>query len=191
VVDYLRSCPSEDLSTLKLGRKVATLLALANAGRCLDLAALNRDYLRWTPTGAQFTVVQLTKTHSPGPPKTVHYSSLPEDREICPVVALQLYLSKASEHAASISSPKPVFITSKKPFRRPRPGNLCHWIKDSLRKVGIDTEQFTAHSSRSASSSRARARGVPVAEILKVAISGPQEVPLRDCIIETKAPLNY
>jgi len=54
VVDYLRSCPSEGLSTLELGRKVVTLLALANAGRCSDLAALDRDYLRWTP---QFTVV--------------------------------------------------------------------------------------------------------------------------------------
>ena len=29
--------------------------------------ALDRDYLRWTPSGAQFTVVQLTKTRTPGP----------------------------------------------------------------------------------------------------------------------------
>ena len=57
VVEYLRSCPSESLSILELGKKVVTLMALANASRCLDLAALDRDYLRWTPSGAQFTVV--------------------------------------------------------------------------------------------------------------------------------------
>ena len=118
---------------------------------------------------SQFTVVQLTKTRTPGPPKTVHYSSLPEDTEVCPVASLRLYLSRTKEQAVSISSPKPVFLTSKKPLRRARPGNLGHWIKDSLRRAGIDTEQFTAHSTRSASSSRARAKGVPVAEILKVA----------------------
>ena len=169
VVEYFRSCPSEGLSTLELGRKVATLMALANASRCSDLAALDRDHLRWTPTGAQFTVVRLTKTRTPGPPRTVHYSSLPEDADVCPVTSLQLYLSRTSEQAASITSPKPVFLTSKRPFRRARPGTLGHWIKHSLGKAGIDTEQFTAHSTRSASSSRARAKGVPVAEILKVA----------------------
>ena len=31
-------------------------MALANASRCSDLEALDRGYLRWTPTGAQFTI---------------------------------------------------------------------------------------------------------------------------------------
>ena len=84
VVEYLRRCPSEVLSTLELGRKVATLMALANVSRCSDLAALIRDHLRWTPTGAQFTVVRLTKTRTPGPPRTAYYFSLSEDADIYP-----------------------------------------------------------------------------------------------------------
>ena len=43
VVEYLRSCPSEGLSILGLGRKVVALMALANASRCSDLVALDRD----------------------------------------------------------------------------------------------------------------------------------------------------
>ena len=62
VVEYLRSCCTDELSILDLGRKVVTLMALANEDRCSDLAALDRDYLRWTPSGVQFTVVRLTKT---------------------------------------------------------------------------------------------------------------------------------
>ena len=169
VVQYLRSCPSEDLSIVELGKKVVTLMALANASRCSDLAALERDYLRWTPSGAKFTVVQLTKTRTLGPPKSVHYSFLSEDPEVCPATTLKIYLSKTSDRVAEVNSPKPVFLTSKKPFRRARPGTLGHWIKDCLGKAGVDTERFTAHSTRSASSSRARARGVPIAEILKMA----------------------
>ena len=83
VVEYLRSCPSDGLSILDLGRKVVTLMALANASRCSDLVALDRDNLRWTPSGVQFTVVRLAKARIPGPPKTVHYSWLPEDADVC------------------------------------------------------------------------------------------------------------
>ena len=48
VVEYLRRCPSEGLSILDLGRKVVTLMALANASRCSVLVALDRlvDTLR-------------------------------------------------------------------------------------------------------------------------------------------------
>lgn len=144
-------------------------MVLANANRCSDLTALDRDYSRWTPTGAQFTVVQVTKTCTPGPPKSVHYSSLPEDAEVSPIASLRVYLSKTTDQAVTVPSPKPVLLTSRKPLRRACPGMLGHWIKDYLRKAGVDTGTFTAHSTKSASSSQARARGVPIAEILKVA----------------------
>ena len=169
VVRYLRNCPSEELSIADLSKKVVTLMALANASRCLDLAALDRDYLKRTPSGAQFTIVWLTKTRTLGPPKSVHYSSLPEDPEVCPVVSLRVYLSKTAERALVLNSPKAVFLTSRKPFRRARLGTLGHWIKDCLGKAGIDTQIFTAHSTRSASYLQAQARGIPIAEILKVA----------------------
>ena len=132
VVEYLKSCPSENLSILYLGKKVVTLMALANANRCSDLAALDRDYLRWTPSGTQFTVVQLTKTCTPGPSKSVHYSSLPEDAEVCSVTSLQVYPSKTADRTTA-TSPKPVLLTSRKPFRRARPGTLGQWIEDCLR----------------------------------------------------------
>ena len=61
VVESLRRS-SEELTLLQLSKKVVTLMVLSNADRCSDLAALDQDYMRWTPTGVQFTVVQLTKT---------------------------------------------------------------------------------------------------------------------------------
>ena len=73
VVQYLRNCPSEDLPISELGKKVVTLMALANA------------------------VVQLIKTHTQGPPKLVHYSFLSEDPEVCPATTLRIYLFKKSD----------------------------------------------------------------------------------------------
>ena len=153
VVELLRNHRSADLTIPELGKKVVTLMALANADRCSDLAALDRDYLKWTPSGVQFTVVQLTKTRTAGPPRTVHYSSLPEDAEACPVSTLHLYIERTEDQTAKLAFPKPVFITSRKPFRRARPGTFGRWIKDNLKAAGIDTGQFTAQSTRSASTS--------------------------------------
>lgn len=89
--------------------------------------------------------------------------------QVCPITFLRMYLSKTSDRVEKINFSKPVFITSRKPFRRARPETLSQWIKDCLRRAGVNTGTFTAHSTRGASSSQARARGVPIAEILKVA----------------------
>ena len=53
VVEFLRNHHSADLTIPELVKKVVTLMALANADKCSDLAALDRDYLKWTPSGVQ------------------------------------------------------------------------------------------------------------------------------------------
>ena len=61
VVKSLRKS-SEELSLLRLSKKVVTLMALSNADQCSDLVVLDQDYMQWTFTGILFTVVRLTKT---------------------------------------------------------------------------------------------------------------------------------
>ena len=82
-------------------------MALANADRCSDL---DRDYLKWTPSEVQFTVVQLTKTHTTGPPKIVHYSSLPDDVEACLVAVLHLNIKRTVDQTTQLVFPKPVLL---------------------------------------------------------------------------------
>ena len=144
-------------------------MALVNVDRCSDLAALDRDYLKFTPSGVQFTVVQLMKTRTTGPPRIVHYSLLPDDPEACPVAALCLYIKRSMDRTAQLDFLKPVFFTARKLFRRAHPGTSGHWIEDNIKVAGIDTGQFTAHSTRSASTSHALSKGVPFNDILKVA----------------------
>jgi len=66
-----------------------------------------------------------------------------------------------------LEHPRQLFITSKKPFRRARPGTLGHYIKDTLKQAGNDMDTFLAHSS--SSTSIAHAKGVPINKILIVA----------------------
>ena len=172
VVEFLTNHRSSTLSTLQLAKKATTLLALVNADRCSDLAALDRDHAHWTPDGVEFTVTRLTKKRSakhPGPPRKVFYASFPENNEVCPVSVLKLYIQETAEQVANLGQPKPLFVTSRKPIHRAKPGTIGHWIKDTLRLAGIDTEVFSAHSTRGASTSWAAARGVPIGDILRAA----------------------
>ena len=172
VIDFFTNhYKSASLTVLQLAKKAATLLAITNADRCSDLAALDRDHLKQTPTGVEFTVMQLTKTRSrkSSTPRKVLYHYFLENTEVCLVTVLQLYLDRTAEQASSMRSPRPVFVTSRKPIHRAKPGTIGHWIKDTLSKAGVDTETFSAHSTRSASTSHAATRGVPVCDILKAA----------------------
>ena len=172
VVSFLSKYKSATLSTLQLGKKAVTLLALVNADRCSDLAALDRDKVKWTPDGVEFTVVQLTKTRSSkrsSSPRRVCYSSFPDNSEICPTTVLRNYIQQTADEVTGISGQQPLFITSRKPFHRARPGTIGHWIKDVLQLAGIDTESFSAHSTRSASTSYAASKGVSISDILKAA----------------------
>lgn len=40
-----------------------------------------------------------------------------------------------------LGSPKPVFVTSRKPFRKTKAGTICYWIKDFVAKVFQYTQQ--------------------------------------------------
>ena len=91
-------------------------------------ALLDCDQLQQTPTGVEFTVVQLTKTRSrrSSTPRKVLYHYFLENTEVCPVTVLQLYLDRTAEQAAPMRSPRPVFVTSRKPIHRAKPGTIGH-----------------------------------------------------------------
>ena len=46
---------------------------------------------------------------------------------------------------------------------------VARWIKTTLKHSGIDTEQFTCHSTRSASTSCAEAAGLSLEQIMQAA----------------------
>ena len=130
-MESLTNHKSSTLSTLELAKKAATLLALINADRCSDLAALDRDHIRWTPVGVEFTVTRLTKTRSaghPGPPRKVCYAGFPDNNEDCSVTVLCLYIQGTTRQVSNLRSPKPLLVSSRKPMCRAKPGTIGHWI---------------------------------------------------------------
>ena len=91
VLSYLRSLPdNQKVSFQLLSHKLAMLMALANADRCSDLAALDLNHRTFQGGGVRFIIPGLTKTRKSGPPVEAFYPAFPEDPKICPVETLML-----------------------------------------------------------------------------------------------------
>ena len=172
VLSYLKDLPdNESLPFQLLSHKVAMLMALSNADRCSDLAALDLRYRFSQPNGEKFIIPGLTKTRRTGPPIESFYPSFEDDLRLCPVQALHCYIRKSqplrSKSAAEEKSP--LFIAVRRPHRPVKAVTIGHWLKSVMKKAGINTDAFSAHSARGAATSKAKAVGVATVDILKAA----------------------
>ena len=81
VLSYLSSLPdNENLSFQILTHKVAMLMALSNADRCSDLAAVDLNFRSYRGEGVVFTIPGLTKSRRSGPSLQAFYPSFQATR---------------------------------------------------------------------------------------------------------------
>lgn len=64
---------------------------------------------------------------------------------------------------------KTLFISTVKPHKAVGPQTLSHWVKDFLKKAGVDTTQFSTYSAKHATVSKANARGIDIDTIRRTA----------------------
>ena len=67
------------------------------------------------------------------------------------------------------SSRNSLFISIRKPAKPVKPATIGHWLKNCMKEAGTNTSVYTAHSAQGAATSKAKAVGVPMADILKAA----------------------
>lgn len=86
-----------------------------------------------------------------------------EDLDICPVETLKAYLERTKTWRGKEESKKNYV----KPHALISQKSIARWLLSMLERAGIPTSKFTAHSYRSAGSSKAKALGVSLKDILK------------------------
>jgi hypothetical protein len=148
VLDYLNGLPDNAcLDLQQLSHKLTMLLALTNADRCSDLAALDLSYRTYLGNGVRFIIPGLTKTRVSGPPLEALYPAFPENQKLCPVQTLRAYEQRTQPMRPSSgrTNNQPLFISVRKPHRPVKPATLGRWLKGVMRQAGIDTEVFSAH----------------------------------------------
>ena len=114
-----------------------------------------------------FTFDKLTKRWRKGkPPLSVEFFGFPKNPKLCVVTAIKDYL-QVTKRWRPENGPKQLLLSTIEPHQEVKKSTVAGWVKSMLRLAGINTSQFTAHSTRSASTSKANLKGLSLEDILK------------------------
>ena len=130
------------------------------AHRASDLVRLSLHGRAYTPEGVVLLCKGLAKQTKPGNEKSLQPVVI-SDKKLCPVACLQAY-ERATAAFRTNESAAQLFLALVPPHQ---PISSARCFKISLEKAGLDPE-FTAHSTRSASSTTASMSGVSTQEIM-------------------------
>ena len=150
-----------------LSKKLITLLALVTGHRIQTLSLIDIRNIIVKVSLIEIKIPERIKTSKPGRSQPVLI--LPffkKNPNICPAKTLQCYLKRTENLRKNITV---LFISFKKPFKKASTQTLSRWVKDVLRESGIDTDIFSAHSTRHASTSAAKRKGINIDVIRKSA----------------------
>ena len=109
----------------------------------------------------------LAKTSKPGSRATVlTFKEYTENHAVCPVLTLKEYLAQTK---LLRKDEKQLLISYQKPHKAISRDTILRWVKMGLSAAGIDTAVFTPHSTRAASTSKAKAQSVSMDIIMSLA----------------------
>ena len=165
VLDYLRRLPEDkDLPLDLLTHKTAMLLALAAVSRGSELWLLDINLMADTENMILFYFQKAPKNFKKlgavPKPLEIHASHM----HLCPVKTSLEYRSRTASLRGDVTQ---FFVRTIRPHVGVTRSTIGRWLKEVLKKTGVDTTAFAGHSTRAASTSKAHARGASVDDILK------------------------
>ena len=172
VTEHLKALGENSSLTLKqLSQKLALLMALVKASRVSELQALDLRYHSYRPKGVVFQFPTLGKKRVVGaPPKEVLFGAFPDYSRLCVMKCLRHYEDVTAQYRKKDPSiPQPLFLSYIKLHGPVTSQRIANWLKEILKKAGVDTSIFKAHSVRGASSTAALRKGVLIEDILRAA----------------------
>nr|CAI5852268.1 unnamed protein product [Callosobruchus analis] len=155
VLNYLKTFyPNETISLEKLAKKTVTLLALITAHKVhtlslIDINNICKNCKRFKTRTASRIRTSLVNRLQP----CLCIPYFLEDRIICAATTLE----RTNQYREGNSK---LCLTYKRPIKEATSQSISRWIKSVLLESGIDSSFFSAHSTRHASTSAARCRGL-------------------------------
>ena len=165
LLDYLSNLEC-DLPLKDLSEKVVILLCLLSGQRNQTVKVLDIKDMLLEKGKCTFFMKRPVKTTKPG----FHQSSIvfleyPSNRKICIVTTITHYL----EMTKDLRTTDQLILSYKKPHKAVTTSTISRWCKVVLEKAGIDIEKYLSHSTRSASASKAKIKGLSLSKINKAA----------------------
>lgn len=167
VLDYFRSKPpNEELTLEQISKKLITLLALVTGHRMQTFSLIKLENIIIKDKSIVIKIPNRIKTSSRNRSQPLLILPIYQETKVCAASALIFYLQKTEQIR---NSNQELFLSFRNPFKPVTCQTLSHWVKDTLNDSGIDTEVFTSHSTRHASTSAAKRSGIDIALIRKTA----------------------
>ena len=158
--------PNNELSPKMLTWKTATILGLVAIPRGCELSYLDTTLMGAGKNIFIFSFNCTLKHSKPGKrAQDLKIHEWADDPSICPVKTLQDYLNMTKPWRETNNETK-VFLSHINPHEHVKKCTIAGWVKNIMKLAGIDTQRFTAHSMRAASSSKAHSQGLALQDIL-------------------------
>ena len=168
VIKYLASYyPNSELSLEKLTKKLVTLLALITAQRVQTLSLIKIKNIKFTDSFAQIFIddrIKTTKINKLQP--LLEIPIFREQENVCVYSTLKEYIQKTAQIR---KNEEYLILTIKSEHKKATTQSISRWIKSTLEDSGIDTNIFSAHSTRHAATSAAKRAGLNIEVIRKAA----------------------
>ena len=168
VLRYISSLePLNEITLKQLSHKLVSLCALTTGQRAQTLSLLNLRNINIIDGVVKFNITELVKTSKANKQQpTVILSMYSPDKTLCVVRTLLEYIKRTKYIRKDNLK---LFLSYVPPHGEVGVETICRWLKQSLVSSGIDVSVFKAHSFRSASTSAAASKGLPVNIILETA----------------------
>ena len=162
--------PHNTLSTKKLTKKTAMLTALTSSDRAQTIKKMRVDKCVRTARGVEFPIFAKIKTsrHLRKPRVVICPSwsdpALNVEKCVTDYMARTLTL-RCKVFRKKKFKPKQLFISHKTGLPVAR-NTISRWLTEVMSLAGVDTSYFKAHSTRGASTSKAKSRGANPQQII-------------------------
>jgi len=172
VLNEILSWGDNDVLTIKLLTwKLVMLLALASAGRSSELSLLNCNCMKQQGSFIYFELPKHTKTCRPGlDNRKITFEAFKENSTLCIVNCINDYIKHTQiwRKCDDNIDRSWLLLSLVKPHHSVTPSTVARWLKETIKKSGI-SDLFKAHSTRSASSSKAKRVGLSTKDIVEQA----------------------
>lgn len=168
VLTHLKSLPpNAELSLLNLSKKLVSLLLLTSGlrGHTISGILVSKLHLFADRFECQICPMFYKQKVAKRLPVAEVFKSFPGDKAICVRECLIEYLSRTEK----LRSTDHLLTTTRKPYGKAARMTMSRWVSETLRDAGVDTAHFSTHSTRAASTSKAKQAGLPLETILKKA----------------------
>ena len=156
---------NETLSLKLLTRKLAVLLALVLAHCCSDLVRLSLQGRKFSAREAELQCSELAKTAKASHMKSLQsvlIAGFDQDLALCPVKCLKAYEVTTAPFRMDNQQ---LFLAVVAPYKQVTSSTIARWLKETIQASGAGAE-FSAHSTRGASSTAAAMSGLSVQEVM-------------------------